>query len=192
MSRLWASARQANGDARNFFDGLPTKTALTLCDSCYSIIRQHGAAAVDAVNQGRIDENVENTVEATVLLSGLGFESGGLALAHSLTRGLTAQAEVQNALHGELVAWGLLVQLVAEGRSRSFIEDILTFYHRLGLPTRLEDLGFSNPDQSTISDIATTTHREAPYVANMRKKMSAEGIVKCINDTESLTSPDTR
>jgi glycerol dehydrogenase len=57
---------------------------------------------------------LERIVEANTLLSGLGFESGGLALAHSVHNGLTAAAGTHSYLHGEKVAFGLLVQLVVE------------------------------------------------------------------------------
>ncbi len=188
ISKKFEAGQCALTGARNFFDGLPTMTALTLCDSCYSILRLHGVKAVDAVKKGSVDEHVENTVEATVLLSGLGFESGGLALAHGLTRGLTAQPEAQHSLHGELVAWGLLVQLIAEGRDRAFLDDIMSFYLTIGLPTRLSDLGFSYPDARIVSGIAETTKREAPYVANMEREMSTARLIDCILELETISS----
>ena len=51
-------------------------------------------------------------------MSGLGLENGGLALAHSLTRG------VKDALHGFQVAWALLVQLAVEARRDDEIADL--------------------------------------------------------------------
>ena len=66
-------------------------------------------------------EDLEALVEAVVLLSGMGFENGGLSLAHSLTRGLMRARGARDALHGQHVAWATLVQRVAEraaGRGR--------------------------------------------------------------------------
>ncbi len=171
--------------ARNFFGGLPTRTALALCDSCYATIREFGIGAVQAVRENKVDESLENTVEAAVLLSGLGFESGGLALAHSLTRGLSAQPDASGALHGEIVAWGLLVQLIAEGRDEPFIDDIVVFYRQIGLPTSLTDLGIQMPNPQAITDIANTTHREAPYIVNMVNPLSANRLAECISSLET-------
>jgi glycerol dehydrogenase len=170
--------------AHNFFGGLPTRTALALCDTCYSTIREFGVGAVQAVEQGRVDDSLENTVEAAVLLSGLGFESGGLALAHSLTRGLSAQPDANGALHGEIVAWGLLVQLIAEGRDEPFIEDMVAFYQQIDLPTTLNDLGIQTPNQQAITEIANITHREAPYIVNMAKPLSTNRLAECIETLE--------
>ena len=173
--------------AHNFFDGLPTRTALALCDTCYSTIREFGVGAVQAVKQKKVDVSLENTVEAAVLLSGLGFESGGLALAHSLTRGLSAQSDANGSLHGEMVAWGLLIQLIAEGRDDPFIDDIITFYLQIDLPTTLSDLGIPPSNQHAITEIAETTHREAPYIVNMIKPLSANRLAECIEALEIRT-----
>ena len=123
-----------------------------------------------------------------MLLSGLGFESGGLALAHGLNRGLTAQSETQKALHGELVAWGLLVQLLAEGRDPEFMEDMLGFYSAIGLPRCMADLGLVNLDEAVIDAIATITFEESPYLKNMERRLSAQDIAASIRDLEALAA----
>jgi len=171
-------------NALNFFGGRQTATALALCNSCYEIIRKHSAAALAAVEENQVNDHVEYIVEANVLLSGLGFESGGLALAHGLTRGLTAQKETRNALHGELVAWGLLVQLIAEERPAEFVSELVTFYEDIGLPTRLSKLGFNNLIDSQIQEIATVTHREAPYIKNLAIPLSVDRLIECIKEVE--------
>jgi glycerol dehydrogenase len=66
---------------------------------------------------------LERLVEANTLLSGLGFESSGLAAAHAVHNGLTV-APPTHSLHGEKVAFGTLVQLVLEGKPRAQIEDL--------------------------------------------------------------------
>jgi glycerol dehydrogenase len=120
------------------------------------------------------------------LLSGIGFESGGLALAHGLTRGLTARMETQNTLHGELVAWGLLVQLVAEGRDDEFINDVADFYKAIGLPGCLKDIGFDSVEKEAVHAIANVTYMEAPYIRNLKKPLSLDRLVSCIWAVEDL------
>jgi len=186
IAKKFEAEQCAATGALNFYGGLPTRTALTLCNSCYTIIRDHGVPAVKAVQSQSVDEHVENVIEANVLLSGLGFESGGLALAHGLTRGLTARPETQEALHGELVAWGLLVQLIAEGRSSEFLGDILGFYNDVGLPRKLTDIGFDVVENEVVHAIASVTHAEAPYIKNLEKSLSLERLEACIRELEEL------
>lgn len=49
---------------------------------------------------------LERIVEANTLLSGLGFESAGLCVAHSVHNGLTVAPGCHSALHGEKVRAG--------------------------------------------------------------------------------------
>jgi glycerol dehydrogenase len=56
---------------------------------------------------------------ANTLLSGLGFESSGLAVAHAVQNGLTAAPATHADFHGEKVAYGSLVQLAGTRRSIS-------------------------------------------------------------------------
>jgi glycerol dehydrogenase-like iron-containing ADH family enzyme len=106
-------------------------------------------------------------------------------IAEVKTRGLTAQTQAQGALHGELVAWGLLAQLIAEGHEAAFVDEIITFYNAIGLPVCLADLGFEEISPHVIDEIAETTWREAPYVKNMVRAMSADQIAGCIQDFEN-------
>ena len=57
---------------------------------------------------------MENVVEINTYLSGVGFESGGLAAAHGIQKGFTVIPELHNALHGEKVAFCTIAQLVLE------------------------------------------------------------------------------
>ena len=84
---------------------------------------------------------LERLVEANTLLSGLGFESSGLAAAHAVHNGLTAAAGTHPYLHGEKVAFGLLVQLVLEGSPRATVEQVLGFSTEVGLPITLAEIG---------------------------------------------------
>jgi len=71
--------------AENVFDGRSTLTAHAIAETCYDTIRDHGRSAVAAVERDAVTESVEAVVEANTLMSGIGFESGGLAAAHSIT-----------------------------------------------------------------------------------------------------------
>ena len=73
-------------------------------------------------------------------MSGLGFENTGCAGAHSIADGLTELSVGLTTLHGEKVAFGVIVQLVAENRPFEEISEVLNFCMSVGLPVTLEDL----------------------------------------------------
>ena len=66
----------------------------------------HGPAAREAVRHHVVTAALVKTVEANTLLSGLGFESGGLAAAHAVHNGLTAVPHTQAMMYGEKVNFG--------------------------------------------------------------------------------------
>ena len=98
------------------YDAAPTGTAQLIADGCAATLLADGEAALAAAGTGQTNPAFERAVEAMILMSGLGFESGGLSIAHALTRGLSKISGVEKALHGMQVALGLLVQLDLEAR----------------------------------------------------------------------------
>ncbi|HYD67069.1 glycerol dehydrogenase [Azospirillum sp.] len=172
-------------DARNFFGTRPPRTAGLLADRCYDVIRGHGAEALADVAAHRTTEAVETVVEATVLLSGLGFESGGLSLAHALLRGFSAIPAMAGALHGEMVAYGTIVQLCAEQRPADEIAEFAGFVASLGLPVRLADLGWAAPDDAGLRLIAERTCA-APYIGHFQRPLDADAVRGAILEAESV------
>ena len=93
-------------------------------------------------------------VDATVLLAGVIGGIGGAdcrtVAAHAVHNGLTHIKEAHDALHGEKVAYGILVQLRLEEMLQgsqlavSARQQLLQFYDEIGLPKTLEDLGLGN------------------------------------------------
>ena len=66
-----------------------TKTAYALAELCYQTLLEDGFKARLACESKVVTPALENIVEANILLSGLGFESGGLAASHAIHDGLT-------------------------------------------------------------------------------------------------------
>jgi glycerol dehydrogenase len=132
----------------------PTLTAIALARLCYDILLEHGLLAKLAVEQNAVTPSVEAIVEANTLLSGLGFESGGLAAAHSIHNGFTVLKESSKTYHGQKVAFGTIVQLVFEGRPSTDIKDVMEFCLSIGLPVCLEDLHITNPTRADIRKVA--------------------------------------
>jgi glycerol dehydrogenase len=138
----------------NFFGEQPTNAAYRLCSLCYELLRDHGDSAIEAVERDAVTEAVEAVTEANTLLSGLGFESGGIAAAHSVHNGLTRLEDTHDATHGEKVNVGTVTQLVLEGRPDGFIEDVIDFSVDLGLPVTLAELGVAAPSKQDLERVA--------------------------------------
>ncbi len=71
-------------DATTCAGGHVTEAAMALARLCYETLVSDGVKAKLALEAGACTESVEKIIEANTLLSGLGFESAGLAGAHAI------------------------------------------------------------------------------------------------------------
>ena len=134
--------------------GLPSRTGTALAKLCCEILLADGPAACAAVEARATTPALERVVEANNLLSGLGFESGGLAVAHAVHNGISEIEGSHSHIHGEKVAFGLLTQLVLEGRPQSEIEEIYRYQQAVGLPICLAQVGVDANSDEQLNRIA--------------------------------------
>lgn len=144
----------------------PLGSAMAIAQACYAALRADGVQAVQDCEAGEVTDALERVVEATILMSGLAFENGGLALAHSLTRGLMRVSGADALPHGYHVAWGALVQLAVEQRGTE-LSDLAGFLRQVGLPTGSADLHLTPPWEDAHAEIARYT-MTSPHLANSR------------------------
>jgi glycerol dehydrogenase len=120
--------------------GVPTMTAMAMAKLCYEILKEHGLAAIEAVTVHAVTPALEKVVEASVLLSGIGWESGGLATAHGVGNGLPSLPETHHLLHGEKVAFGIMTQLcIDDSLPTCLVEETAEFLAKVGLPVTFTD-----------------------------------------------------
>jgi glycerol dehydrogenase len=131
-----------------------TNAALALATLCYKTLLQDGLKAKLACDLNMVTPALENIIEANILLSGLGFESGGLAAAHAIHDGLTILAGTHKYFHGEKVAFGTLAQLILENSPIEEIHEVLDFCLEVGLPVCLADIGVENISEDELRAVA--------------------------------------
>jgi glycerol dehydrogenase len=93
----------------------------------------------------------------------------------------------RDAIHGDQVAYGLLVQLAFEEREDAFLADFFAFYRSIGLPVRLAELGMANPTDDEVAELARLT-MTAPHLANVRPAASPEGIARAMYRIERVAA----
>jgi glycerol dehydrogenase len=140
--------------SRNECGGLGMPSGLALARLCYDTLLRYGVPAKIACERHLITPAFERIVEANTLLSGLGFESGGLASAHSIHNGLTALEETHAYYHGEKVAFGVLAGLQLTDAPPEETDTVFSFCEDVGLPTTLADLGIREIDCSKLMPVA--------------------------------------
>jgi glycerol dehydrogenase len=186
LSKKFESMQCHQAGGRNFYGTQSLPTARLLAQHCYDTIVEFGAAALERVaSSHQPNECVERVVEATVLLSGVGFESGGLSLAHALVRGLSPHPVIGRFLHGEMVAFGTLVQLVAEGRPHDELVAHAQLTRRLGLPVNFAWFDNAAPSPQELVEMARATCA-APYITHLRPATDIEGVVAALRRADAI------
>lgn len=172
--------------AGNLPGGRTTTAALQLARLCYDLLLQFGYQAKTAVECGVATEALEKVVEANTLLSGLGFESSGLAAAHAIHNGFTVLEETHHSYHGEKVAFGTLVQLVLENRSREELNEVISFCLNVGLPITLADIGVTSPNAEQLMQVAQTACAEGETIHNEPFPVTPEAVYAAILMADAL------
>ena len=140
--------------APNMAGEVGSMTAYALARLCRDTLMDYGALALAACAAKTVTPALERVVEANTLLSGLGFESAGLAAAHSIHNGFTVLPQTASSYHGEKVAFGTLVSLFLTDREPSLIEQTYAFCESVGLPTCLADLGLRGVSYEDLLRVA--------------------------------------
>ncbi|MEN6327666.1 MAG: glycerol dehydrogenase [Syntrophomonas sp.] len=158
----------------------PTKTAMALAKLCYETLLADGLQAKQACELKIVTPALENIIEANTLLSGLGFENGGLAAAHSIHDGLTVVPETHAYYHGEKVAFGTICQLVLENAPKEEIDTVIKFFLEVGLPVCLEDIGIKLVSDEKLTEVARAACQSSTNMHNMPFPVSPDMLAAAI------------
>lgn len=155
-------------------------------DALATYFEAAASAMTKTAEAGVVTEALEKIVEANTLLSGLGFESGGLAAAHAIYNGFTVLDETHKNTHGEKVAYSTFAQMVLENRDPAEINCVLNFCRELGLPTKLADLGIENLTEAKIIKVAEASCVEEETIHNMPFAVDADMVKDAILAVDRL------
>jgi glycerol dehydrogenase len=89
-------------------------------------------------------------------------------------------------LHGELVAFGTLVQMSVEERPDSEILEVAQLLNDVNLPVTLDGLGQTSPFTSEELDIVVQATLGAVYAKNMAPALTAERLIRGLARADEL------
>ncbi|KAM5544626.1 hypothetical protein V8D89_001524 [Ganoderma adspersum] len=161
----------------NCAGGLQTEACVAVCERCEEILFRYGRQAYAANKAGVVTPALEAVVEANTLLSGLGFESGGVAAAHAIHNGMTAIEELHGLLHGEKVAFGTICQLVLDGVATSELDRYIAFLLSVDLPVTFELLGIPDVKDEELRCVAELACAEGETVWMMDRVINVDFVL---------------
>ena len=172
--------------SENQCGGLGTLAGYSLARLCYDTILEYGVAAKTSCEQNVVTPALAHVVEANTLLSGLGFESGGLASAHSIHNGLTQLHGTHNYYHGEKVAIGVLAGLFLTDQPSELIDDVYDFCESIGLPTTLSDVGIGEASDEDLNLVAEAACAEGETIHHEPCPISPVAVLAALKTADAV------
>jgi len=177
----WYEASVSSGDSTATLLVSAVQQARILRD----ILFQKSAIALNKPDSDEWRQVVDATVLLAGVIGGIGGADCRTVAAHAVHNGLTHLLEAHDVLHGEKVAYGILVQLRLEEMvqdnklATSARKQLLKFYGEIGLPTTLEALGLEKITLAQLGSCAkiatqpTSDIHRLPFAVSSEQLMAA-------------------
>ncbi|MBW8041765.1 MAG: glycerol dehydrogenase [Planctomycetes bacterium] len=184
----WVEAKVAlQTGAGNLAGGVSTMAAMAIAELGYITLLEHGVEAKRAVEKGALTPSVEKVIEANILHSGLGFESGGLATAHMIANCLPSFPECRGLMHGEEVGFGVISQLCLDKAvSMDEVYEAVDFEVVVGLPVTFEDIGLKDVARERLKSIGDVCAGEGSLCGSHCFKITSEAVVDAMIAADAL------
>lgn len=160
-------------------------TAHGLARLCFDTLMEYGVLAKAACEGGSTSPALERVIEANTLLSGLGFESGGLSAAHAIHNGLTVLEQTHHYWHGEKVAFGTLAMTMLNDSEPELIDMVYDFCEEVGLPTTFEDIGLHDAKEADLIRAAEAACAEGETIHNAAHKVDANAVLAAMKAADA-------
>ena len=159
--------------------------AYSLGVMCYQTLIKYGPKAKKDCDAHQVTRALEQVIQANTLLSGISFESGGLAAAHSFDRGFGLLKETHHNLHGEIVGFGTLISLFLTHKDEEIIDEVYSFCEAVCLPTELADVGLHKVSNEDLIKVAEKVCAKDSIIYRESVPISVSLVVKAIRAADS-------
>lgn len=152
------------------------------------ILLNESKKAIQSLETNTLSPSFIKVVEAVITLAGTvggyGGRYGRMAGAHAIHNGLSFVNETHSILHGQKVAYGILVQLILEKRIEE-VKDLIPFYQALGFPVNFKNLSITENLEQAMTLIAS--HAIKPEESlQLMGTYSKKDVISAIKYLESL------
>ncbi|SKC40649.1 iron-containing alcohol dehydrogenase family protein [Maledivibacter halophilus] len=180
IAKYYECTLASRGDVLDHSSGLGREISAMCVKPMFQYAEKALGDCEKSISSFEIEQVILNNVVSTGLVSMLVEDKYNGALAHSIFYGLTILDHIEkNHLHGEVVAYGVLVQLAIDNQEEE-LKKLYDFYKKIKLPTSLEDIEVKN-DRKYLNKVLENTvigpdMEYLPY--EVTKDMVFEGIQK--------------
>jgi glycerol dehydrogenase len=188
----WYEASVSSGHSKQTLIIAAVQQARVLRD----ILFQKSTAALKEPGSTVWREVVDATVLLAGVIGGLGGAQCRTVAAHAVHNGLT-HLPIHSSIHGEKVAYGILVQLRLEEMlqanqlAATARQQLLKFYAEIGLPQTLGDLGLGNITLAQLQKAAEIAVAPNSDIHRLPFKVVPEQLMAAMVSTTAPTNSNT-
>ena len=189
IAKYFESSFSARNEVLSYKDAL----GLSIARTCYEPLSRLGEKALRDCEGGmdspEFREAVQSVIVSTGLVSLLVRENFNGALAHSLFYAMEDMPQIKACLHGDVVAWGTLVQMMMDGQEEE-VREVLHLLKRLKTPVTLYEMGLD-----TASPIFLKAVENVPGLPDMRclpYQVTAQMVLEAVQKLEDRYGFDRR
>jgi glycerol dehydrogenase len=181
IAKYFESGFSARNDELGYKDAL----GLSIARTCYEPLSRLGEKALRDCESGmdslEFREAVQSVIVSTGLVSLLVREEFNGALAHSLYYAMEDLPQIKACLHGDVVAWGVLVQLMMDGQEEE-AQKVLHFLKSLKTPVTLYEMGIDTASPSFLAAMGNVPGQ--PDMRHLPFKVTVQMVLEAINKLE--------
>jgi glycerol dehydrogenase len=184
----WVEAEVVHSTrGQNLAGGRATMVAMAIARLGYETLMKHGLEAKRAVEKKVATPAVEKVIETNILMSGLGFESCGVATAHMIANCLPGFPECHGLMHGEEVAFGIISQLcLDENMATDEMHKMVDFMIAVGLPVTFAEIGLAGVTRDRLRKIGDICAGPGSLCHNHPFKVSSDSVVDAMIAADAL------
>ena len=186
----WYEASVSSGSSNATLTIAAVQQARVLRD----ILLQKSPLALQQVGGEEWREVVDANVLLAGVIGGLGGANCRTVAAHAVHNALTHLRATRHKLHGEKVAYGILVQLRLEEMvqqnhlATTARQQLIKFYQEIGLPCSLEDLGLKDISLGHLRDCAEIACHEHSDIHRLPFSVIPEQLLAAMVSTTLTTN----
>jgi glycerol dehydrogenase len=138
---------------KNWYDGDPAFFIDHISTDMHLLLLRNGRYLKDCFAKHELNDSVEQAITAMLLMSRIVWDAGGLRGAHDMFEEFHDAGYGNNCLHGEIVGYFDLIQLLLEEYPENEFEELYGLYKELQIPLKISLMDFPVNDKKALDNL---------------------------------------
>lgn len=185
----WIETKSSTLNLEN--KNVATEIAIYLAKKTYKDMFEYAKLSLEDIEKQEYTKNVDIVIEDIIftagLVGGIGGEACRAVAAHAVNNGFTIYPEIYNKnLHGEVVGFGNVVQMLMDKRENKEIDELVKLYKEIEADVSLKDMGFENINETMLEKIVNKSLYKGDTIWNAPYKVEFEIVKKAILKADKI------